>query len=65
VILPSVDVGRYATLKRCVVDKNCRIPEGLVVGVNPDEDRKRFYVSDRGITLVTPEMLGQRAHQVR
>jgi glucose-1-phosphate adenylyltransferase len=65
VILPSVDVGRYATLKRCVVDKNCRIPEGLVVGVNPDEDRKRFHVSDRGITLITPEMLGQRAHQVR
>jgi len=65
VILPSVDVGRYATLKRCVVDKNCRIPEGLVVGVNPAEDRKRFHVSDGGVTLVTPDMLGQQVHQVR
>jgi glucose-1-phosphate adenylyltransferase len=65
VILPSVDVGRYATLKRCVIDKNCRIPEGLVVGVNPADDRKRFFVSEGGVTLVTPDMLGQQVHQVR
>ena len=65
VILPKVDVGRYVTLKRCVVDKNCRIPEGLEVGVNLAEDRRRFYVTDQGITLITPEMLGQPVHQVR
>ncbi|WP_153590152.1 glucose-1-phosphate adenylyltransferase [Rhodocyclus gracilis] len=59
IILPHVDIGRHAVLKRCVVDKNCRIPEGLVVGVNPDEDRRRFHVSKKGITLITPEMLGQ------
>ena len=65
VILPKVDVGRYVTLKRCVIDKNCRIPEGLEVGVNLAEDRRRFHVTDQGITLVTPEMLGQPVHQVR
>jgi glucose-1-phosphate adenylyltransferase len=65
VILPKVDVGRYVTLKRCVIDKNCRIPEGLEVGVNLAEDRRRFYVTDNGVTLVTPEMLGQPVHQVR
>jgi len=65
VILPKVDVGRYVTLKRCVIDKNCRIPEGLEVGVNEAEDRRRFHVTDQGITLVTPEMLGQPVHQVR
>lgn len=59
VILPHVDIGRHAVLKRCVVDKNCRIPEGLVVGVDPAEDRRRFHVSEKGITLITPEMLGQ------
>jgi glucose-1-phosphate adenylyltransferase len=65
VILPKVDVGRYVTLKRCVIDKNCRIPEGLEVGVNLADDRRRFHVTDQGITLVTPEMLGQPVHQVR
>ena len=61
VILPSVDIGRHVRLKRCVVDKHCRIPEGMVIGENPDEDRKRFFVSPKGITLVTAEMLGQGA----
>jgi glucose-1-phosphate adenylyltransferase len=37
----------------------------MQIGVNPDEDRKRFYVSEKGITLVTPEMLGQNMHYAR
>ncbi len=65
VLLPNVDVHRDVTLKRVIVDKNCKIPEGLVVGVNPDEDRKRFHVTPNGVTLITPEMLGQKTHQFR
>ena len=61
VILPGADIGRHAVLKRCVVDKQCRIPEGMVIGVDPEADRKRFHVSPKGITLVTAEMLGQGA----
>jgi len=57
-----VTVSRSATLKRVVVDKNCVIPEGLTVGINPEEDKKRFFVTDKGITLITPEMLGQDVH---
>jgi len=62
VLLPNVTVSRSASLKRVVVDKNCVIPEGLVVGESPEEDRKRFYVTEKGITLITPEMLGQDVH---
>lgn len=65
VLLPNVDVGRYVTLKRVIVDKGCRIPEGLEVGVDPEQDRKRFHVSQNGVTLITPEMLGQKAHSFR
>ncbi|MEZ0330973.1 MAG: glucose-1-phosphate adenylyltransferase [Methylophilaceae bacterium] len=65
VILPKVDIGRYVTLKRVVVDKGARIPDGMEIGVNPELDRKRFYVSEKGITLVTPDMLGQSLHQAR
>jgi glucose-1-phosphate adenylyltransferase len=65
VILPNVSIGRNAVLKRVVVDKGCNIPEGLVVGVNHEEDAKRFFVTSRGITLITPDMLGQDNHRVR
>ena len=65
VVLPDVEIGRHARLYRTVIEKGCRIPEGMVVGENPEEDKKRFYVTEKGITLVTPEMLGQPVHQVR
>ena len=65
VILPNVEIGRYARLRRVVVEKQCIIPEGLVAGYDIEEDRKRFYVTEKGITLITPEMLGQNIHHVR
>ena len=65
VILPNVDVGRGSVLKKAVVDKHCRLPEGFTAGLDPDLDRRRFHVTGRGITLIVPEMLGQRAHHLR
>ncbi len=65
VILPNVEIGRNVTLKRAVVDKNCVIPDDLVVGVDSAEDASRFFVTDKGITLITPEMLGQDVHGIR
>ena len=65
VILPDVEVGRHVTLRKVIIDKGAKIPEGMQIGVNPDEDRKRFHVSERGVTLVTPEMLGQNLHHAR
>jgi len=65
VILPDVTIGRNVTLKRVVIDKGSHIPEGMEIGVNVEEDRKRFYVSEKGITLVTPDMLGQSLHHAR
>ncbi len=57
VILPDVDVGRHARLRRCIVDTGCIIPPGMVIGEDPDLDAQRFYRSDKGITLVTMDML--------
>ncbi|MEO7320774.1 MAG: glucose-1-phosphate adenylyltransferase [Nitrosospira sp.] len=65
VILPNADIGRNVRLKRVIVDKNCIIPPGLMVGFDRVEDQKRFYVTENGITLITPEMLQQKIHFVR
>lgn len=65
VILPKCDIGQGAQLRRVVVDKFCQIPAGMKIGLDPVEDAKRFHVSPKGITLVTPEMLGQRVHHIR
>ncbi|MDO8787878.1 MAG: glucose-1-phosphate adenylyltransferase [Sulfuritalea sp.] len=65
VILPDVDIGRRAKLRRVVMDKHCRIPADMTIGYDIEADRQRFHVSEGGITLVTPEMLGQPAHHIR
>ena len=57
VLMPEVEVGRHARLKHVEVDRGCKIPEGLVVGEDPVEDARRFYRTERGITLVTREMI--------
>ena len=61
VALPYVNVARSARLKNCVVDRGVQIPEGLVVGEDPAEDRKWFRVTDAGVTLITQSMLDERA----
>jgi glucose-1-phosphate adenylyltransferase len=65
VIFPDVEVGRHCVIKKAVIDKGCIIPPGTSIGVDPVEDAQRFHVSDGGVTLVTPEMLGQRLHYAR
>jgi glucose-1-phosphate adenylyltransferase len=65
VVLSNVDIARHCVLKRAVIDKDCRLPPGTEVGVDPEEDRKRFYVTPSGITLVTPDMLGHPVHHLR
>ncbi|WP_299368295.1 glucose-1-phosphate adenylyltransferase [uncultured Tateyamaria sp.] len=61
VALPYVEVGREAQLSRCVIDRGCVIPEGLVVGEDPEEDGKWFRRTDNGIVLITKAMLDARA----
>jgi len=58
VLQPGVEVGRGARLTRVVVDRGCKIPDGLVIGEDAEADAKRFYRTESGITVVTREMLG-------
>ncbi len=64
VVLPDVEIKRNCRIRRCVIDKGTIIPENTVIGENIDDDSERFYVSEKGIVLVTPEMLGQNLHSL-
>jgi glucose-1-phosphate adenylyltransferase len=59
VIFPDVDIGQRCQLRKALVDRGSRIPPGTRIGFDHAEDQKRFYVSPKGVVLVTPEMLGQ------
>lgn len=57
VILPHVNVGRGARLRNVVVDAAVKIPDGLVVGEDPEHDAQRFRRTERGICLITQPMI--------
>lgn len=57
VVLPNCVINRHARIHKAVLAENCVVPRGAVIGENPEEDAKNFYVSEKGVVLVTPEML--------
>ena len=66
VILPDVTIGRNARIRKAIIDRSCNIEDGMLIGEDHDEDRARgFRVTDKGIVLVTPDMLRQLTHQTR
>ncbi len=56
-ILPQVSVGRHARLTKVVIDRGVVIPDGLVVGEEPELDAQRFRRSARGVCLITQPMI--------
>jgi glucose-1-phosphate adenylyltransferase len=57
VILPYVDAARRTRLKNVIIDRGVRIPEGLIVGEDPELDAKRFRLTEQGICLITQPMI--------
>ena len=58
VVLPQVHIGKNCTLKDCIIDRHCIIPDGMEIGVDKALDSKRFRVSSTGkVVLVTSAML--------
>jgi len=57
VVLPEVRIGAGCRIHRAVIDKMCVLPPGLRIGVDLDEDRRRFHVTPQGVVLVTSPML--------
>jgi glucose-1-phosphate adenylyltransferase len=58
VVMPDTEIGRGCKLTKVVIDRGCRIPDGLVVGEDAALDARRFLRTDHGVVLITKEMLG-------
>lgn len=66
VLLPRVEVERNCRIQNAIIDKGCVIPEGTIIGEDPELDAQRFYIEESsGIVLVTSDMLGQKLHVTR
>jgi glucose-1-phosphate adenylyltransferase len=52
VLMDFVEIGRYAKVRRAIIDKNVYIPEGEEIGYDLERDRKRFFVTDSGLIVI-------------
>jgi glucose-1-phosphate adenylyltransferase len=57
VVLPYVTIGRNVQLTKVVVDRGVTIPDGLIVGADPEEDARRFRRTENGVCLITQAMI--------
>ncbi|MCX7784956.1 MAG: glucose-1-phosphate adenylyltransferase [candidate division WOR-3 bacterium] len=55
ILMEGVQVGRYAKIRRAIIDKRVKIPERMTIGYNLEEDRKRFFVTESGIVVIPKE----------
>lgn len=58
ILFDNVDVGRHCKIRRAILDKNVRVPEGTQIGYDLEADRKKHYVTESGIVVVE----GHRSH---
>jgi len=62
VVLPNVTIGQNCKINRAIIDKGAEIPDNTVIGEDVSIDAQRFFLTPEGITVVTPDMLGQKLH---
>jgi len=52
VVFDNVEIGRHATIRRAIIDKDVKIPDGERIGFDLDRDRQRFTLTDNGVVVV-------------
>jgi glucose-1-phosphate adenylyltransferase len=55
ILFPNVEVGRHSRISRAIIDRGVRLPARTEIGFDPEEDRKRFHVTESGIVVISPE----------
>jgi glucose-1-phosphate adenylyltransferase len=57
IVLPHVSIGRNCMIHRAIIDEGCVIPDDTRIGMDLAADAQRFEVTERGVVVVTPDML--------
>jgi glucose-1-phosphate adenylyltransferase len=53
ILFEGVDIGRHARIRRAIIDKGVRVPPGMTIGYNAEEDAARgLTISPQGVTVV-------------
>jgi glucose-1-phosphate adenylyltransferase len=52
VIFDNCDIGRHAKVRKAILDKNVKIPEGAEIGYNLAADRRKYHVTESGIVVI-------------
>jgi glucose-1-phosphate adenylyltransferase len=52
ILFHRVEIGRYAKIRRAIIDKDVKIPPGFSVGYSLEQDSKRFTVTDSGVVVI-------------
>ncbi len=58
-LFPDVRVGSHCIIKHAILDTGGVVPPGTQIGVDAAEDARRFYISEKGVVLVTRDMLAK------
>ncbi|MBI5749827.1 MAG: glucose-1-phosphate adenylyltransferase, partial [Nitrospinae bacterium] len=53
ILMEDVEIGRYAKIKRAIIDKGVKIPPDMHIGYDIEEDKKKFYVSPNRIVVIS------------
>ena len=53
IIFPHVDIGRHCRIRRAIIDRDVHIPEGTIIGYDPEDDARNYIVTESGIIVVT------------
>jgi glucose-1-phosphate adenylyltransferase len=56
IVFSHVNIGRHCRIKRAIIDRHIHIPEGTVIGYDPEADKKNYFVTETGITVVTRDL---------
>ena len=57
VVLPHAEIGRGCAISGAIIDEGCEVPEGTRIGLEREADARRFHVTEKGVVLVTLDML--------
>jgi glucose-1-phosphate adenylyltransferase len=53
IVFSHVNISRHCRIRRAIIDRDVQIPEGTVIGYDREEDKKHYFVTESGLTVVT------------